>query len=212
MGDQCNRTKEGKTLGVKLDEELKFNDMIGDTCSSGHYKLNKLKNMRMVLDSQLKLTLVKCYVLSKIDYCNILLNQATNKQLKRLQKLVNASIRFIFNIGKATNITPYMKQAHILPVIYRVKFKSCLYVYKILHEKAPNYLRELIRRKLSLRVGLRSALDDTVVEPCCGGRTVAAAMCNTWNTLPLNLRSTNTLETFKKNLKTHYFRIAFDIF
>ena len=165
----------------------------------------------MVLDEQLKLSLVKCYVISKIDYCNILLNQVTNQQIKRLQKLINSSIRFIYNIRISTNVTPYMKKAHILPVAQRIKYKSCLYVFKILHGQAPEYLSEMIRRKPSLREGLRSCLDDTVVEPCNSGRTAAAAMCTTWNDLPLELRSARTLETFKKNLKTHYFRIAFNM-
>ena len=43
IGDQCTGSQEGKTLGVKLDSELKFNAMISETCSAGHYKLNKLK-------------------------------------------------------------------------------------------------------------------------------------------------------------------------
>ena len=76
----CSRSKQGKTLGVKLDENLKFEAMVRETCSSGYFKLEKLKNLRQVLDADLKLTLVKCFILSKVDYCNILLNQATKKQ------------------------------------------------------------------------------------------------------------------------------------
>ena len=211
VGDNCCFSTDGKTLGVKLDNSLKFNTMINDTCRAGYFKLNKLKNMRMVLDEELKLSLVKCFILSKIDYCNILLNQTTNQQLKRLQKLVNASVRFIYNVRKATNITPYMKKAHFLPIVNRIKYKSCLYVYKILHGLAPDYLCEMISLKTSLREGLRSSMDETLVEPNGCGKTVAAEMCSTWNNLPITLRSAATLETFKRNLKTYYFRIAFDV-
>ena len=77
--------------------------------------------------------------------------------------------------------------------------------------KAPEYLRQMVRRKPSLREGLRSSLDDTLLEPCCKGKTVAAAMCSTWNELPVNLRGKSTLESFKRNMKTHYFRVAFEI-
>ena len=210
MAGDCSRTKNGKTLGVRLDENLSFNDMISDTCSAGHFKLDKLRNMRTVLDSDLKLTLVKCYILSKIDYCNVLLNLATNKKIKRLQKLVNSSIRFIYNIRKAASITPYAKKAHILPVSYRIQYKSCLYIFKALHGIAPSYICDLVRRRPLLREGLRSSLDDTVVEPTCRGKTIAEAMCNTWNKLPVNLRHTNSLDAFKRNLKTHYFCIAYD--
>ena len=211
LGGDCKRTKHGKTLGVKLDENLKFNELISETCSSGYYKLNKLKNMRSVLDLELRLTLVKCFILTKIDYCNILLNGATKKQVYRLQKMVNAAVRFIYNIKKSARVTPYMIKAHILPVSSRIQYKSCMYVYKILNGQAPGYICELIRRKQSLRGGLRSSADDTTVEPICGGKTIAASMCKTWNDLPASLRQSGTLDTFKKNLKTHYFRIAYDL-
>ena len=133
------------------------------------------------------------------------------KQLSRFQKVVNSSVRFIFNVSRSTNVTPFMKKAHILPVAHRIKYKSCIYIFKILHGQAPEYLCQMVRRKPSLREGLRSSLDDTLLEPCCKGKTVAAAMCKTWNELPVDLRGKSTLESFKRNLKTHYFRIAFEV-
>ena len=86
-----------------------------------------------------------------------------------------------------------------------------IYIFKILHGQAPEYLCQMVRRKPTLREGLRSSLDDTLLEPCFKGKTVAAAMCKTWNELPVDLRGKSTLESFKRNLKTHYFRIAFEV-
>ena len=169
-----------------------------------------LKNMRTVLNTDLKLTLVKCFILSRIDYCNILLNGGTKMQMSRLQKLINTSVRFVYNVRKSASVTLYMKKAHILPVAYRIQYKSSLFVYKILHGLAPHYISELVRRKYPHRQGLRSSEDETLVEPVTEGRTVAATMCRTWNQLPIALRQTSKIETFKKNLKTHYFCIAFD--
>ena len=96
LGMDCSRSDHGKTLGIKIDANLKFDNMIKETCRAGHFKLNKLKNVRHVLDVDIKLTLVKCFILSKIDYCNILLNQAIKKQINPLQKLVNAAVRFVY--------------------------------------------------------------------------------------------------------------------
>ena len=207
----CSRNKYGKTLGVKLDENLKFDEMIKETCQAGHFKLNKLRNIRQVLSIDIKLTLVKCFILSKIDYCNIVLNQANKKQIYPLQKLVNSAIRFIYNVRKSTNITPFAIKAHILPVNYRIKYKSCLYVFKILKGQAPSYISQFIRQRPVNRGGLRSSEDSTLVEATSGGQTIADAMCRTWNDLPMVLRNAPSVETFKRNLKTHYFRIAYGL-
>ena len=75
----------GETLGVTMDRNLNFKDMIGEIGKAGYYKLSKLKNMRHILETSLKLTLVKCYILSKIDCCNFLFCQLPMYQLKRLQ-------------------------------------------------------------------------------------------------------------------------------
>ena len=210
LGENCKRSKFGKTLGIRIDECLKFDEAISDTCSGGYHRLNMLKNMRKVLNIDLKLTLVKCFILSRIDYCNILLNGVTKKQISRLQKLINASLRFVYSVRKSVSVTPYMKRAHILPVSYRIQYKSSLFVYKILHGFSPPYISELVRRKYPHRQGLRSSEDDTLVEPVAEGRTVAATMCRTWNQLPIAMRQIRTIETFKKSLKTHYFCIAFN--
>ena len=37
-------------------------------------------------------------------------------------------------------------------------------------------------------------------------------MCVIWNSLPIDLRSGNHLNAFKKNLKTYYFRSAFEVY
>ena len=207
---ECGRSKLGKTLGVKIDENLKFEEMVKDTCSSGYFKLNKLKNLRQMLDTEIKLTLVKCFILSKIDYCNIVLNLANKKQITPLQKLDNSALRFVYNVKNSANITPFLKRAHILPVSYRIMYKSSLYVFKILHDQVPSYVSELVRRKSVVREGLRSSSDNTVVESTSDGLTVASCMCRTWNNLPAELRNSHTIDTFKKNLKTYYFRLAFN--
>ena len=35
-------------------------------------------------------------------------------------------------------------------------------------------------------------------------------MTETWNNLPLTLRSIESRNAFKSNLKTHYFKLAYD--
>ena len=61
-----------------------------------------------VLDSELKLTLVKCYIMTPIDYCNVLRNVAMYG-ISRLQKLLNISMRSVYNISKSVGVTPYLK-------------------------------------------------------------------------------------------------------
>ena len=58
---------------------------------------------------------------------------------------------------------------------------------------------------------LRSTSDNLriVTDQGCD-KTISSKMCIAWNSLPLNLRACPSLIIFRKNLKTFYFKIAFE--
>ena len=135
--------------------------MIGEICKAGYYKLDKLKNMCLILSTSLKLTLVKCYILSKKDYCNFLFCHLPMYQLKCLQKLENSSVRFIYNVRRSASITGYLKKAHILPVQYQIQYKLWLVVHKVLHGLAPSYTSILLHPGAVNWANLRFSVDNT---------------------------------------------------
>ena len=107
-----------------------------------------------------------------------------------------------------------LKALHWLPVKYRIMFKIILLVFKILHGLAPTYLQDLIKVKPPSRYQLRSDDKFFLVVPktkckTFGDRAFYKAGPDLWNHLPLSLRNTNDLQKFKKDLKTHLFRVAF---
>ena len=84
-------------------------------------------------------------ILSQIDYCNVLLANASNKHLKPLQKTLNDAVCFIFDLKWNDHVTPYLICLHFLPVQYRIAFKLYLIAYKLLHGRAPTYLTNMFQ-------------------------------------------------------------------
>ena len=56
---------------------------------------------------------------------------------------------------------------------------------------------------------LRSSSDVLLLKPCSDKTSIASFMCEYWNNLPPALRYITDFTTFKRDLKTHLFRIAF---
>ena len=206
--DEQNVKKSAKSLGAVIDSSLNFDDMIFETCRGAYFKLNKLQNMRDVLPEDLKLTLIKCYVISRIDYCNFMYANCPKKKINKLQKCLNSAVRFVYNVRKSSSITPFLKKAHILPMSYRIKYKLCFYMYKISRQSAPAYLCRMFQQYVTNRP-LRSSEDSTIMETQLGSNTIAGKMCLTWNELPRSIRDIQSINTFKTSLKTHYFILAF---
>ena len=117
-----------------------------------------------VKNTELKTQLVHSCILSQIDYCNALYYDLPAKDIKKLQRLMNASVRFIFNLKfQRVSITDYLKQAHLLPVNLRIKYKLCILVFKCINGSAPSYLSSLVSKKVSLPA-LRIASDLTLLR------------------------------------------------
>ena len=203
-----------KSLGVYLDSSLTMNKMVNECVKTCYFHLKKLGGVKKHLDTDIKLTMVQAYVLSRLDFCNSLYSNISVTLLKKLQRLLNACIRFIYDCPtREKNIDDYHKLSHILPAKYRIMFKLCLMAFKILNNLSPDYLKDVICAKLpnidgSTRL-LRSTLDFYKVEIPKHINTYEYTMATQWNNLPINIRSSNNVEIFKKALKTHYFTLAF---
>ena len=153
-----------------------------------------------------------CIVSHVNYYCNSLYSNLPDAQTKKLQRLINSAIRFIYNIKLSDqySISALMQNCHFLPVKARIEYKIYLLVFKCLNNLAPSYLDELLHPKSTLS-SLRIFHDKFLLEQPKlyknnqKNRCFSQSAPDIWNKLPLLIRQTNSLSLFKKNLKTHLF-------
>ena len=183
--------------------------LINKCIKSCSYSLKKLRTVKHDLDTNSRLLAIKSHVLSKLDYCNILLCNVSAEKISSLTKVLHSAIRFVYNLRKRDHISQYLKKAHVLPMKYRIMYKTCLFVFKILHHISPKYLDDFIYLRFPSEMNLRSDNDDLKVEQVVHNKTLQYAIIHNWNELPYAIRCLTSLEDFKKNLKTYYFNCAF---
>ncbi len=106
---------------------------------------------------------------------------------------------------------------HWLPVKFRFDFKIRVLTFKALHNKAPEYLCNLITVYES-PCNLRSLAHDNLVLVKPKTRLVSysdRAFCKAarklWNRLPRDIRHRKSIYSFKCSLKTHVFKTAFNL-
>ena len=184
--------------------------MISECIRISNFSLKKLQNIKHILGIEDRLLLLKSFILSKLDYCNILLCNKSKNQLQPLQIVLNQGIRFAYSLKKRESTTAFLKHAHILPVYYRVVYKSCIMVYKVLNGSAPSYLQNIVQIQPPSYRYLRSSNDWLKLSDSGFVNCLQSSMARNWNLLPLNIRCLETFDMFKKHLKTHLFSIAFN--
>ena len=203
-----------RNLGVYFDSKLNFDEHVTRVVRACNATLVNLWRIGGKLSKKLRTTLVSSLVHSKLDYCNSLLVGVTKKNLDRLQKVQNAAARFVFGQKKWRGATNLRKALHFLPVAERIEFKICVLVYKCVNGLAPGYLSDRIQRRRRKSMSLRKDDDNLLLET---PRTKymlsekAFSICGPrfWNRLPRGLRYTESLNCFKRDLKTHLFGRAY---
>ena len=196
--------EEIKILGVMFDRTMTMNACVNKMSSAAWLQYRRISKVRSTLTKDMTESLVNALVTPKIDYCNSVLCMLPVKSITKLQRVQNACAKLIFRAKKFNHVTPLMKQLHWLPVRYRTKFKVLLITYKSLNNLAPEYLGELLH-SWNLRSSdmlLRPSLDP---RSRYGKRTFACAAAALWNLLPTSIRCAESVDIFKKALKTHFF-------
>ncbi len=154
--------------------------------------------------------LVHAFMTSRLDYCNALLGGCPATSINKLQIVQNAVLT---RSRKYDHITPILRSLHWLPIKFRISYKILLLAYKALNGLAPAYLTCLLSRYSPTR-SLRSQNSGLLVVPRIakstkGGIAFSYLAPKLWNSLPNNVRGSDTLSLFKSRLKTHLFSQAF---
>ena len=196
-----------RNLGAWFDDKMSMNDHINKTCSKAFRGLYNIRQIRKFLSTDTTKILVHAFVTSHLDYCNSLLLGLPAYQQERIQKVVNAAARVICFIPKYDHITPSLIKLHWLPVKQRIEFKIiiALLVFKAVNGLSPVYLTNLLQIQPTRRYKLRSDDKKLLFIPRSksksksGDRAFAIAGPRIWNYLPLDIRLSANLETFRKN-------------
>ena len=208
--DMIHVSSTATNLGFKFDKYLCCHDQIKQVCKSSFYFIRNIAKIRNYLTDSATESVVHAFITSKLDYCNSLYYGLPKYLLKRLQCIQNSAARLVVQARKFDHVTPVLIKLHWLPVCFRIMFKILLMVYKCLHDMAPPYLANVIKPRKTSR-SLRSTTMEYLEEQrsrlvTYGDRSFSVAGPKLWNNLPLQIRKSSSIQSFKKELKSHLFK------
>ena len=193
-----------------LDEPWPFFHLY--STSAGGKDLSNAYNIRLIkkyLSRESTERLFHAFITSRLDYCNGFLYGVPEYQVKKLQRVMNASARLVYLAPKYCHITPFLRELHWLPVRLRVDFKTLLITFKILHGVAPSYLKDLVSVLPDSHYQLGRNNNGILLErprlrtkKTMGDRAFSIAAPFLWNSLPLPIRQETSIDSSKRSVKT----------
>ena len=126
----------------------------------------QLRSIRHSVPATTFQTLIVFLVLSLSDYGNAVLTGLPVYLFRRLQSVMNAAARLIYDLRHSDHISDALISLHWLRAQERVQFKTAVLMYKATHGTAPSYLSQLVHvADLPGRRSLRSARTNRLLVP-----------------------------------------------
>ena len=214
----CDETvccsSSARNIGVIFDQSLCMVPHLSAVCQSSFFHLRNIGFIRKYLTYDAAKIIIHAFVVSKLDYCNSLLYGLPSYLILKLQHVQKSAARLVSQCPRFCHITPVLRDLHWLPVSFRIEFKIMLITYKVLHDRAPICIQELLQLYTPSR-NLRSSNRNLLVKPYFnlnwyGKRTFSVAAPELWNNLPEDIKSANSIDDFKRKLKTFLFKRAYE--
>jgi hypothetical protein len=123
---------EVKLLGVTFDFKLTFNSHVSHICKKASQQLNVLKRIGNNLSKLGKLTIYYSFILSNFNYCPLVWHFCGEGNTKKLEKIQERALRFIYNDSQTAPMKIYLKNHS--------------YIH---YKQTPVYLHDLVTIKKS---------------------------------------------------------------
>ena len=181
-------------------------------------------------------SLIHALIFSHIDYCNGFLNGVSKHLINKLQRIQNMAARLVYKPPKFSHVTPLLIKAALafqLNIALGIKFFCS--PSKAIHQLAPHYINNMFTQKLTTyRSRLTSItrniefVNGNVLGEIAFNNIIYLAVPRTksatfkqrslvvsgpqlWNSLPTEIKMENSMDGFKKKIKTHLFKLAFNM-
>ena len=117
--------------------------------------------------------------------------------MQKLQKVQNAAARLIYKLTKRSSVRHEIWKLHWLRVDQRIVYKILLIVYKHYYCISPDYLNNLLKT----RDVETKRLELTKYKSKQGRRAFSYVAPRYWNSLPSDIRTITSIDTFKQKIK-----------
>jgi len=162
------------------------------------------------------LTLVRAFVVCKVNYCISVLAGVSGNLQSHLHSVLNTAARLLCSARQSEHITPLLWELHWLRVPERIQFWLCVLAYRCVHGTAPAYLADSLQLTADVQACRRLRSTDTMMlqvpptrRSTLGDQAFPVAAARAWNGLPPATRAANALLQFRRETKAHLFRSSY---
>ena len=198
-----------KNLGLTYDEILSWRKQINLAISRAMGNYISIARFQKFLSLDAKKILCESMVLSQFNFCDVAYLNIDIYLQKKIQKIQNLCLRFIFNIKKSwdTNYDVLMSELKWLNMNQRRISHGLVLLFKVLNGLGPTYLRDMFTQNSEISTRVTRTFPGNIWIPnihytATHSKAFRLYISNVWNQLPNDVKSLTSVFTFKNKIKS----------
>ena len=203
-GERLKVVEDFKYLGVIVDSHLSFKKHIKKV--NGRVKMN-LVHFK-IIRNQLTTEAAKLYfhsmILTHISYCLTTWSQANTTALSLIRKSYKKALKILDKKSNLYHHCPIIQKYGLFSLDNFISFSNCCLFFKIVNDLAPPPLKKCVslsRAENNTRASSRGDSLSVFRRTTFGQSAFSVKTTGLWNSIPVGIRQSNTLSSFKSGLK-----------
>ena len=190
-------------LGVKLDEALKFKEQYAALVDKLTQSCRALSIIRHHLPREMLIQFFNAHIMSHFHYCSFIYVKLNQAEILRLQRIQNRCIRMIFNLDPQHSTVDLFRTyaVNTLPVIGIFYYSMIINIQKSISLNMDELLKYEIQHNNRRSSG--EVRPTRFRKRQHLGTDISYIGVILYNQLDDELKKTNNLTKFKKNLKIY---------
>ena len=202
-GSIISSEKSVTLLGIEIDNKLNFEKQVANICRKANNQLNAISRVQNFLGKKEKETIINSFVYSNFIYCPLTWHFCSKLSQNKIEKIQYRSLKMLTNDYNSDykDLLEITKTSTM--EIKRLRTLA-LEVFKTVNNLNPDFMKDIFylspyqtHKKYDIFVHSRNTASF-------GDKSLRALGPHVWNSLPENIKSTDTISVFKNFIKNWY--------
>ena len=196
-GKTVVESKEGKLLGITIDNNITMKKHIKNICKQAGNKLNALARIAKYLDENKRKLLMNSFIISQFNYCPIVWMYCQRQSNNLINKIHERALRIAYN-DYTLNFQGLLEKDNSVSIHQRNIETLAIEIFKTKNELNPNFMKDIFRSSdhnyCTRNQNLAYPNPKTVTY---GVDSFGYKANQVWNSLSNDTKSAENLKTFK---------------
>ena len=206
LGDnKIKKISETKTLGVIVDDQLKWNSHINMVATKVSKGIGMIRRMKAFVPQSTLISVYNSIILPHFDYCSLVWDIGNAYSLEKLQKLQNRAARVITGKSYDVRSKDILEELSWQPLMERWGNNKAIFMHKVTNGEYLENISSLFVVKNNENYNLRNNnIDYKLEKPKTNflKKSISYSGVKIWNELPVELKSNClSLNAFKTLLR-----------